>query len=66
VVGMLLRPFRAKTTGMVPEPRALPWAILFGPFGASERATGYAQLFCYRGDKTAQEPKETAAVRCNG
>src|SRR5437868_5155615 len=33
----VLRPFRAKTNGAVLEPRALPWAILLRPFGASER-----------------------------
>jgi hypothetical protein len=35
----LFRPFRAQVT-IRPDPRALPWADLFGPFGAKGNDAG--------------------------
>jgi hypothetical protein len=42
--GRMLRSFQGFHIFKAPFPRALPWAILFRPFGAWERTTGYAQL----------------------
>ena len=35
-------PFQGNNTHQTSLPRALPWAVLLGPFGAGKRATGYA------------------------
>jgi hypothetical protein len=44
---MVLCPFRAKNTLFSPFPRALPWAVMFCPFGAFERNVGYAQFIFF-------------------
>ena len=41
---MLSRPYRASTNHQPPSPRALPWALMFCPFGAIRSWRSYNEM----------------------